>query len=81
VSATGAQPAPPAGCMDGGQYSSTELHELEMRRLFGRGRVYAGDALDIAEPGDYRTETIGHEPVVAVRGADGWRGAVQPCSH
>jgi nitrite reductase/ring-hydroxylating ferredoxin subunit len=70
------------GFMDAWQYHSQELYDLEMRRLFPRSWVFVGDALDLPEPGDYLTETVGYEPVVVVRGNDGeLRAFSNVCPH
>jgi len=51
-------------------YTSESIFELEMREIFPRSWVFIGDVGDVAQPGDYLTESIGHEPVVVVRGSD-----------
>ena len=44
-----------------------------MERIFMRTWVYVGHDSEIAEPGDYKTTSIGTEPVVLSRGEDGRR--------
>jgi len=58
------------------------LFELEMVRVFGRSWVWLGDTEDLAEPGDFVTGTIGYQPVIVIRQADGGvRGFLNNCRH
>lgn len=51
-------------------YVSEAIFEVEMRDVLPRAWIFVGDIHDLAEPGDFITTSIGHEPVVVVRGAD-----------
>ena len=52
-------------------YIDQELFELEAERLFANTWVYVGHASQIPKSGDYYTTTVGTQPVVMVRQADG----------
>jgi choline monooxygenase len=59
-----------------------ELFDLEMVRVFARSWVWLGDTEDLQQPGDYFTATIGTQPVVVVRTADGEiKGYLNNCRH
>jgi phenylpropionate dioxygenase-like ring-hydroxylating dioxygenase large terminal subunit len=63
-------------------YVDPEVFEAEMERIFMRTWVYVGHDSEIAEPGDYKTTSIGTEPVVLSRGEDGApHVVVNRCSH
>jgi phenylpropionate dioxygenase-like ring-hydroxylating dioxygenase large terminal subunit len=48
-------------------YTSPEVFDLEMSRLFGKTWVYVGHASEVARPGDFKTTKIGREPVLLIR--------------
>jgi benzoate/toluate 1,2-dioxygenase subunit alpha len=52
-------------------YIDEELFQLEMEHVFGASWVYVGHESQIPNPGDYYTTTVGLQPVVMVRDADG----------
>lgn len=52
-------------------YIDQELFELEMTRLFVNTWVYVGHASQVPKGGDFTTTTVGTQPVVMVRQADG----------
>lgn len=52
-------------------YIDPELFELEMEHLFAATWVYVGHASQVPKTGDYYTTTVGNQPVVMVRAADG----------
>ena len=52
-------------------YISQELFELEATHLFANTWIYVGHASQIPQSGDYYTTTVGTQPVVMVRQADG----------
>lgn len=59
-----------------------ELFDLEMVRVFARSWVWLGDTEDLQQPGDYFTATIGTQPVVVVRTAEGEiKGYLNNCRH
>ncbi len=51
-------------------YTSPDVFDLEMKRLFRRTWVYVGHASQVPEIGDFFTTTVGTEPVVMVRHTD-----------
>ena len=52
-------------------YIDQALFELEAERLFVNTWIYVGHASQIPKSGDYYTTTVGTQPVVMVRQADG----------
>lgn len=52
-------------------YTSPELFQLEMEHLFANCWVYVGHASQVPKAGDFYATTIGDQPVVMVRQADG----------
>ena len=52
-------------------YTSPELFALEMEHLFANCWVYVGHASQIPDAGDYYATTVGDQPVMMVRQADG----------
>lgn len=52
-------------------YINEEVFALEMEHLFANTWVYVGHASQIPAAGDYYTTTVGDQPVVMVRQADG----------
>jgi nitrite reductase/ring-hydroxylating ferredoxin subunit len=59
-----------------------DLFDTEMVRVFGRSWVWLGDMTDLQQPGDYITATIGAQPIVVVRTAEGEiKGYLNNCRH
>ena len=52
-------------------YTSSDVFALEMERLFANTWVYVGHDSQVPKVGDFFTTTIGSQPVVMVRDADG----------
>jgi benzoate/toluate 1,2-dioxygenase alpha subunit len=52
-------------------YMDAEVFDAEMRRVFERTWVYVGHESQVPEVGDYRTTTIGRQPVIVSRHEDG----------
>ena len=52
-------------------YTDPAVFDAEMERIFGSTWVYVGHTSEIPEPGDYKTTSIGTEPVIVSRGEDG----------
>lgn len=48
-------------------YNDPDVYQLEMDRIFKSTWVYAAHESEIAAPGDYKTTTLGSEPVIIVR--------------
>lgn len=59
----------------GSIYRDPELFEEEMERIFHRNWVYAAHETEIPNPGDFKTTTIGLQPIVVIRDPDG--GGIQ----
>jgi benzoate/toluate 1,2-dioxygenase alpha subunit len=51
-------------------YDDPEIFASEMAQIFERSWVYVGHESEIPEAGDYRTSTIGLQPVILSRGSD-----------
>jgi phenylpropionate dioxygenase-like ring-hydroxylating dioxygenase large terminal subunit len=63
-------------------YSSPEIHQLELERIFAKEWVCPGLAVEIPNPGDYTTFAIGAQPIFSVRGRDGRiRSFSNVCRH
>jgi phenylpropionate dioxygenase-like ring-hydroxylating dioxygenase large terminal subunit len=63
-------------------YVDQQVFEAEMERIFMCTWVYVGHDSEIAQPGDYKTTSIGNEPVLLTRGKDGTPSVVvNRCSH
>jgi benzoate/toluate 1,2-dioxygenase subunit alpha len=63
-------------------YLDEKLFDLEMERIFLHTWVYVGHESEIALPGDYKTTTIGAEPVILSRSRQGEiRVLVNRCRH
>jgi phenylpropionate dioxygenase-like ring-hydroxylating dioxygenase large terminal subunit len=54
----------------GSVYTDPTIFALEMRRLFERCWVYVAHESEVAEGGDYKTTTIGQQPVIVARDSD-----------
>jgi benzoate/toluate 1,2-dioxygenase alpha subunit len=52
-------------------YTDPAVFDAEMRLIFERTWVYIGHESEIAAAGDYRTTTIGRQPVIFTRHEDG----------
>jgi len=52
-------------------YTSSDVFDAEMRNIFERGWVFVAHESQVPEPGDYRTASIGTQPVVVSRHEDG----------
>jgi phenylpropionate dioxygenase-like ring-hydroxylating dioxygenase large terminal subunit len=63
-------------------YTDPTIFDGEIDRIFHRGWVFVGHESEIPEPGDFRTKTIGRQPVIMVRGTDGIvRVLMNRCTH
>ncbi len=52
-------------------YTSPEVFELEMERIFGRAWLIVGHDSQVPNPGDYITTTLSRKPVIMSRHKDG----------
>jgi stachydrine N-demethylase len=70
-------PSDTLGLMRNGQalpralYLDPALYAAEMAQLFERDWCFAGHSCEVAMPGDWMTLTVGRQPLVILRGADG----------
>src|SRR5262249_22153766 len=63
-------------------YDDPDIFAAEMAQIFERCWVYVGHESEVPEPGDYRTSTIGLQPVIFSRGMDGaLRVLLNACRH
>ncbi|MBC5763026.1 aromatic ring-hydroxylating oxygenase subunit alpha [Ramlibacter albus] len=63
-------------------YTSDEVFNEELRRIFYEGWVYVGHESEVPNAGDFVTRTIGLEPVLMVRDLDGTvRVLCNRCTH
>jgi len=59
-----------------------EIHRLELKRIFTRSWMPVGHVNEIPNAGDYMLRTIGEEPVIVTRDADGEIHALlNVCAH
>ncbi|WAX58399.1 Rieske 2Fe-2S domain-containing protein [Jatrophihabitans cynanchi] len=66
----------------GSIYTNPTLFTEEMRTIFHQGWVFVGHASEIPTAGDFRTTTIGQQPVIFVRGDDDVvRVLLNRCTH
>src|SRR5262245_52172209 len=75
------------GALNGGSipirtFNDSELHELELDRIFTRAWIFLGHESEIPARGDYVQRRIGRDPFVLVRGEDGEiRALFDTCRH
>ncbi|WP_293393813.1 aromatic ring-hydroxylating dioxygenase subunit alpha [Nevskia sp.] len=63
-------------------YTDRELFELEMKHLFEGGWVYAAHESQMPKPHDFMSFTVGRQPVLLTRDADGAvHGFYNACLH
>ena len=66
----------------GSAYTSQEVFDREMDRLFSEGWVYVAHDSELPEPGDYVTRRMGRQPVIVSRAKDGEVHVMaNRCSH
>jgi glycine betaine catabolism A len=61
----------PGGPLERAFYTTQEVFEADLRRIFYRRWLFAGHACSIPQPGDFFTWRLGSESIVVVRGKDG----------
>jgi phenylpropionate dioxygenase-like ring-hydroxylating dioxygenase large terminal subunit len=65
-----------------GAFVDPGVFDLEMQRIFGHTWVYLGHESEIAQPGSYKATTLGTQPVLLTRDADGAVHAfINACRH
>jgi salicylate 5-hydroxylase large subunit len=64
-------------------YTDAAVFDAEMEKIFcGNSWSYAGLAVEVAEPGDFKTTVIGNRSIVVCRNRDGELRALQNrCAH
>lgn len=63
-------------------YTSRELFELEMERIFNRAWIFMAHESQVPNPGDFITSWIGQQPVIVVRDRSGAINVLfNRCSH
>lgn len=77
MNASNNQPAPPtASCIHNmvradrvhsNLYTSQEIFDAEMERIFERGWVWLAHESEVANPGDFKTTQLGRAPVIVCR--------------
>jgi benzoate/toluate 1,2-dioxygenase subunit alpha len=57
--------------IDGRIHTDDAIFDLEMDHVFGRSWLYVAHESEVRSPGDYRTATMGQQPVIVSRAEDG----------
>src|SRR5262245_53558349 len=66
----------------GSLYTDAQVFDDEIERIFHRGWVFVGHDSEVPKPGDWVRRTLGREPVIMVRAADGSVHVLaNRCSH
>jgi phenylpropionate dioxygenase-like ring-hydroxylating dioxygenase large terminal subunit len=58
------------GAVHGKIYTDPSIYKMEIDKIFGQTWVYVAHESEIANQGDYKTTTIGSQPVIVSRSAD-----------
>lgn len=75
---------PPAGRnLDPRAFTSRDIFDVEQRAIFARSWVHVADTIDVPDPGDFATSTIGRTPIMVVRDRNTGelRGFLNACRH
>jgi phenylpropionate dioxygenase-like ring-hydroxylating dioxygenase large terminal subunit len=71
-----------AGLVSARVFADPDLYQLEQERVFGRAWLFVAHESEIPRPGDFVTRSMGEDPVIVVRGADGKvRVLLNVCRH
>ena len=63
-------------------YYDPALFEAELERIFYKTWIWVAHESELPNPGDFRTTTIGRQPVIVVRGKSGSINVLQNrCRH
>ena len=63
-------------------YSDGAIYQRELERIFARCWLYLGHESQVPRPGDFLTTTMGEDPVVLWRDANGrLRAFLNTCRH
>ncbi len=73
---------PDEGIVSRKVFVDDDIYRTELDRVFTRTWLYIGHESQIPQPGDYLTNFMGEDPVIATRGADGAiRVVLNSCAH
>src|SRR5687768_3888753 len=62
--------------------SDPEIHELELRRCFGKAWIPIAHTAELKEAGDFRVRYIGEDRVLVTRDANGgYNVLLNACAH
>lgn len=76
------EPAHAPTRVHGSAYTSQDVFNREIERLFLAGWAYVGHTSEIPEPGDFVSRDVGRQPIVLSRGKDGGVHVLaNRCSH
>ena len=67
--------------LDSRSYTSQEVFDRELERIFERSWIAVGSAAQVQSPGDYFTAFVGNEPLLIVRTDDGVSAHINVCRH
>jgi phenylpropionate dioxygenase-like ring-hydroxylating dioxygenase large terminal subunit len=66
----------------GSIYTAPDIYEAELERVFERSWLYVGHESELPDPGDYKTLTVGRQPLILSRHEDGQLHALfNRCRH
>lgn len=66
----------------GSLYTDADIFRMELERIWFRTWVYVGHESEVPEPFDFVTKSIGPQPIIMTRGADGQVNLLQNrCPH
>jgi phenylpropionate dioxygenase-like ring-hydroxylating dioxygenase large terminal subunit len=69
-------------CVHRRVYTDPGIFEAEMQRIYGRTWVFVAHESEVPNPGDFKTDTFVHRPIIVVRGSDGRvRVLANTCPH
>ena len=68
--------------LPGNVYSDAAIYDCDMAAIWREGWVFVGHTCQLAQPGDYLTLQVDHDPILVARGDDGQiRAFHNVCSH